>query len=66
MIRDVAEGKGGWNLQEQADRGKSIAGKLTEAEAIDQRRSISIKGSLRSIVGQGNQDMDIEPPVLEL
>lgn len=59
MIRDVAEGKRYRDLKEETNRGQCVAGKGSETEAVDDRWRVCVKGTLRTIVAQGYQDVDI-------
>lgn len=57
MIGDEAEGERDGNLEEETDGGQCIGRQCREAEATDDGRCVRIKGTLRTIVGQGDQHM---------
>ena len=66
MIRDIAEGPGDGNLKEETDGGQGVASEASETETLDNGRRVGIKGTLRTVVGKGDDDMDPEAPVGEL
>jgi hypothetical protein len=53
-------------LQEDANRGKGVADETTEAEAGNDRRSISVESALGTIVAKGDDKVDPDAPIHEL
>lgn len=55
MIRNIAKRKGHGDLEEEADRGHGVAGKLAKAKAPNNGWGVRVKGALRSVVGHGDE-----------
>jgi hypothetical protein len=65
-VRDVTETERDRDLEEQTDGSQGIARQWGEAEAVDDRWRIGVERSLRSVVGQGDEEVDPQAPVGEL
>lgn len=65
-IRYDTEAEGHWDLKEETDRCEGIAGESREAEAADDGRRVGIKGTLRAVVAERDEEVDPEAPVREL
>jgi hypothetical protein len=58
MIRNIAKGEGYRNLEEETNRSQCITCKGSKAEAADDRWRVGVKGTLRAIVGECNEEVD--------
>lgn len=65
-IRYPAEPKRHRDLDEQADRRKSVASQTWVAEALDDSRAVSIETTRRSTINYADHDMDPEQPIRKL
>ena len=65
-VRYPAEPKRHRNLDEQADRRKSVASQTWVAEALDDSRAVSIETARRSTVDYTDHNMDPEQPIRKL
>jgi len=65
-IRYPAEPKSHRDLDEQANRRKSVASQTWIAEALDYSRTVGIETARRSTVNYADHDMDPEQPIRKL
>ncbi len=66
MIRHVAEGERNGDLEKEADGSQCVAREGGETKTVDDGRGVGVKGTLRTVVAQRDQEMDIETPIGEL
>lgn len=65
-VRDVTETERDRDLQEQTDGSQGVARQWGESETVDDRWRIGVERSLRSVVGQGDEEVDPQSPIGEL
>ncbi len=63
MVRYPAESEGYWHLKEETNGSHGIADKVAKAEASDKGWCVGIEGSLRTVIAQGDQEVDPDAPV---
>jgi hypothetical protein len=65
-VRHITETERNRDLEEQTDGSQGVTRQRGESEAVDDRWRIGVERSLRSVVGQGDEEMDPQAPVGEL
>lgn len=66
VIRDVAEGEGNGQLQEETDGREGVGLEVLEAEGGDDAGGVGVEGALGAVVAEGDGEVDPHPPVGEL
>jgi hypothetical protein len=66
VIRHIAKRKRDRDLQEKTHGCKGITCKSLESKSSDNRRRICVEGSLRTVVRQCDQDVDVQAPIGKL
>lgn len=66
MIRYIAECPGNRNLHKESDRSERIACECRKAKAAHNRRGIRVKGALRAVIAEGDEEMHPHAPAREL
>jgi hypothetical protein len=66
MVGNITESPRHWNLNKQTDGSESVASQAFEPKAFDNCGRVCVKSTLRTIVGECDNDVDPEAPVREL